>query len=171
MGQVVSTVQRMDGPPATPARLESKYFDWHAFEHFEPQHWPCHMVQPIDRSHQLQHEHIAECLRDKTVLVSGNSVGRHWAFVLRRVLDNLATPTDRLDNHCGRESRDGQQQKLTLCSVGQADGNRTQEKLLCGSGKGFPNVKSACNLKGGLNTSHDHLIYHANVNRRLAGDP
>eukprot|EP00966_Prymnesium_polylepis_P060739 1409089-Prymnesium_polylepis.2 len=29
--------------------LDSKYFVWHAFVHFEPQHWPCHMVKPIDR--------------------------------------------------------------------------------------------------------------------------
>ena len=99
---------------------------------------------------------IVECLAGQRVFIGGNSVARHWAFVLADLLDNRTLV--QLSPSCGEHSwvhkdHDGLAGAACLMKTRPA-ADRETEKRICGKGTfGRPDDMLACRFRSGKNTS------------------
>ena len=99
----------------------------------------CHFVQ-LQPYRPIPYSQLVSCLANKRVFIGGNSVTRHWAFVLFEMLQNVSVP----------HSFIGNSDAMVQASI--FDHSAQQSK--CGKGVfGRPDDPAACSLSAGLNTT------------------
>ena len=104
-----------------------------------------HLREPTPQHTAAQHAALIARLQDHHIFIAGNSVARHWAFVLLALLEsNGTTPgAERFSAQCAQGGK--------LC-VNVA--NRDVQKAHCGSGTiGMDGDPNACHFVVGRNTT------------------
>ena len=93
-------------------------------------------LQPYE---PIPHSQLLGCLAHKRIFFGGNSVTRHWAFVLFEMLQNVSVPHSFIG-------------KVNVTNSIFCDHSAQQSK--CGKGVfGRPDDPAACSLSAGTNTT------------------
>ena len=107
-------------------------------------------LQSVSRGPLLSHEALLSCLENKRIFIGGNSVARHWAFVLLEALINNKSAGHRLD----RQPQRHVQNYIKNNSTNQSAGYRRAEQATCGRGDhDRADNMAACKFTAGRNTT------------------